>query len=96
MSDTPVELVPTDEAPEYTDLRTIPDDVYRETMEEFTRSYGYHLFCSELYAMSENINDLQNVSNNDDLNYKKGQLAIIGFILNYQSIMEQSDAQSAE
>ena len=75
------------------DMDRISDEDYKETMAEFTRSEGFRMFCSELYATSSNLNNLQDISTMEDLHFKRGQLAMIGFILNYQELMEQDETE---
>jgi len=68
---------------EYIDRRTVSDEVFTEELDAMFGSYGWRLFCSELFANSEIINDLQDVTSMEDLFFKKGQLATLGYILNY-------------
>ncbi len=78
----------------YLDPATYSDEEYKEVMEEFTRSDGYKLFCSEMYALSEALNNLQDVKDQSDLDFKRGQLAVIGLLLNYKDLMEQDNEGS--
>ena len=73
----------------FLDPTTYSDEDYAEVLGEFVRSEGYQLFCGELYALSENLNNLQDVKDQSDLDFKRGQLAVIGLVLNYQELMEQ-------
>tara|TARA_R110002012_G_scaffold112733_1_gene258556 strand:- start:2268 stop:2534 length:267 start_codon:yes stop_codon:yes gene_type:complete len=75
------------------DTARVSDEDYRQTMSELTRSDGYAMLCGELFAISENLNNLQDISTMEDLHFKRGQLAVIGLILNYQSLMEQDDKE---
>ena len=79
---------------EYLDLATVSEERYAEAMEELFASEGWLIYLSELYALSETFNDIQNVVSMEDLWRKRGKLDMIGFSLNYEKIMSQDDNES--
>ena len=74
---------------EYIDLERITDEEFKEAMEELVRSPGWDLFSAELFTLADSIGDVQSIKNNDDLQYRKGSLAMIGFILNYAEMLNE-------
>lgn len=80
---------------EYVDLAKLTTEQYRSALEDMFATDGWHIFLSELYAISQNINDLQAIGSMEQLFLEKGRLAMIGFILNYEEIMK-ADKDSNE
>jgi hypothetical protein len=76
---------------EYIDLRKFSDEDYKEAVSDMMATDGWQLFLSELFAMSENMNNIQDIDAMEKLHYVRGQLDMIGFVLNYESIMDQEE-----
>lgn len=76
-------------AKDYIDLERVTDDEFKEAVEELVRSPGWDLFSAELFNLSENLGDVQTIKDGDDLHYRKGCLAMIGFILNYATMLDE-------
>lgn len=81
---------------DYIDLASVSEEKYAEAMEELFACEGWHIFLSELFALSETFNDIQSITSQEDLWKKQGKLDMIGFALNYERIMSQDDDESPE
>lgn len=80
---------------QYVDLATVPDEQYEEALEDMFQQEGWEYLKAELYANSVLLNDVQEIVDQRDLDFRKGQLSIIGFILNLEDtrtlVKEESD-----
>ena len=62
------------------------------------RSDGWQTFIKELQANVVSINNLQQVKDADDMNFRKGQLDVLVSILNMETSMEatREEAESED
>lgn len=76
------------------DPNTLSPEDYERAMEDLFASTGWKLFLHEIWALSENINDIQNMTP-DTLLFEQGRVSLCGFVLNYEEIMEKTDLESS-
>lgn len=57
------------------------------------RNKGWKQLMEELENTVAQTNDVQNVKDNDDLNVRKGQLAVMSNMLNLESVVRTSHEQ---
>ncbi len=57
------------------------------------QSNGWDLLCEELLNNVQVINNLQSVQDQRDLDYKRGQLAAIGVILNFPDTIQRAELE---
>lgn len=74
---------------EYIELDRVPQEDYKEAIDEMVATKGWHYFVSELYAVSEALQNIQDIHSMEELHEVRGKLAMIGFVLNYEAIMNQ-------
>lgn len=74
---------------DYIDLDRVTDEEFKETLEELTNTPGWEMFAAELHNLADSLSDVQTIKDGDDLCYRKGCLAMIGFILNYPTIINE-------
>jgi len=79
---------------EYIPLDRVPDEDYREALEEMMATTGWQYFLSELYATSEALQNVQDINSMEELHEVRGKLAMIGFVLNYETLMDQGAANA--
>lgn len=62
------------------------------------RTDGWQTFIKELQANAVAINNLQQVKDADDMNFRKGQLDVLASILNMETSMEatREEAESED
>jgi len=68
------------------------EEYYAELKMMF-QSTGWDLLCDELLNNVQVINNLQSVQDQRDLDYKRGQLAAIGVILNFPDTIQRAELE---
>ena len=68
------------------------EEYYAELKMMF-QSAGWDLLCEELLNNVQVINNLQSVQDQRDLDYKRGQLAAIGVILNFPDTIQRAELE---
>jgi hypothetical protein len=58
------------------------------------RTDGWQTFIKELQANAASINNLQQVKDAADMNFRKGQLDVLASILNIETSMEATKAEA--
>lgn len=66
-------------------MKSINDEEYFSELKMMFQSKGWHFLTNELAQNAEVINNLQVVKDERDLDFRRGQLAVIGFLLNLES-----------
>ena len=78
------------------DLETITNEDYFDALNEMFHSLGWAVMLAELKDNADLINDVQSIEDEKDLRFRQGQLATIGLLMNFQSTIERSEAESEE
>jgi hypothetical protein len=76
------------------DLDSLTDEVYFAELKLMFLTPGWEIFLAELRDNSIEINNLQDVKSEQELYFKKGQLATIGLILNHESVIERAEEEA--
>jgi len=72
------------------------DELYFAALKEMFKTEGWSYFTKELLDNATLIGDLQQVSDEKDLFYKKGKLDTIGLILNFPETIRRAEEEEAE
>jgi len=70
-------------------------ELYFRHMNALFRTEGWKTFITDLKTNSENIDSIESAKDNNDLYFRKGQLNIIGAILNLEetTLFGQEESQ---
>lgn len=71
------------------------NEEYFAQMKLMMQTPGWQLLLEDLRNNGNAINDVQATKDGDDLYYRKGQLSIIGFILNLEETIRRAEAEQA-
>lgn len=75
-------------------------ETYYNNFEALFRNEGFKQLCEELDQNARQLADIQTVKDNDDLFFRKGQVAAFASILNLPETMklarEQAEAEAEE
>lgn len=63
-------------------------------IKEMCNSKGYKAFCEDLELQISNINSVEYTKNDEDLNFRKGQLNIIRMFLNLENSIKVASEQA--
>ena len=75
---------------------TNEDEEYFGDLKLMFGTPGWAKFKQDLLEQSLTIGDLQLTTDQRDLDYRKGQLATIGYILNYEDIILRAEKEALE
>lgn len=68
-----------------TDNNKQETEVYFRNLNAMVRSDGWKEFLKEIHASASQINSVENTKDANDLYFRKGQLAILANILNFET-----------
>ena len=69
---------------------------YYNSLQDIFVMEGWKELMKELSANALNINTVEATRNNDDLNFRKGQLNILAFILNLESTVDHLQKEGSD
>ena len=72
------------------------DEEYFEHMKEMFQCKGWSILQEELRDNAHSINNLQDVTDTDDLFFKKGKLAAIGLLINFPESIRLAEESQLE
>lgn len=72
-------------------LEDITDETYFAELKLMFKTPGWSIFLAELEDNARNINSVEDTHTSDDLFFRKGQLAVLGNILNTESILLRAE-----
>ena len=78
------------------DLQDITDEVYFGELKTMFNTPGWEIFMQECADNATSINSVESTQGSDDLFYRKGQLAVLGNILNTELSINQSEQEAQE
>ena len=73
-------------------LDDLSDEDYFAHLKEMFKTPGWDIFIQELTEQSTTINSVEDTDTVDQLFFRKGQLAVIGNILNTELSIARADA----
>jgi hypothetical protein len=73
-------------------------EVYFRQMNDLFRQEGWKILLEDIRLNLPNINSVENTKDEKDLNFRKGQLNMIGFLLNLEETTRvgQEESQRSE
>jgi len=60
-------------------------EAYFRNLNDMVRSDGWKLFLNEIHSTAALVNSVENTKDSNDLFYRKGQLAVLANILNFET-----------
>jgi hypothetical protein len=78
------------------DLEDITDEEYYGHMKTMFHTPGWELMLLELGDQVALIEDIQNIKTNDELKFKQGQLATIGYLMNFEATLKAAEESQDE
>jgi len=69
---------------------------YYNSLQDIFVMEGWKELMKELSANALNINTVEATRDNDDLNFRKGQLNILAFILNLESTVDHLQKEGSD
>ena len=75
-------------------LEDLTDEMYFAEMKMLFQTKGWHIHMQELLAQAQQINDIQLTTDEKDLQFRKGQLAVIGTLLNFEDTIKRAEEDS--
>jgi hypothetical protein len=78
------------------DLDTLDQETYLAEMKTLFRTPGWEIFIAEIWDNVNRIDKVENVSSADDLFYRKGQLAALGLILNFEETLKRAEEEETD
>ena len=66
---------------------------YYNSYREMFNTEGWGNLCNELRTNVQNINSVEATKNETELNFRKGQLSVLGTILNLESQIKSMEEQ---
>jgi len=77
-------------------LDDLSDEDYFAHLKEMFKTPGWDIFIQELTEQSTTINSVEDTDTVDQLFFRKGQLAVIGNILNTELSIARAEADADE
>lgn len=74
----------------------VSDEEYFGAMKLMFQSEGWRLLMEELRSQVPQIESVEDCRDSDDLFFRKGQLATIASLLNFEDTIERAEADSEE
>jgi hypothetical protein len=78
------------------ELEDLTDEQYFGEMKLMFKTTGWKVYMLELRDQADLINDVQLTSSNDNLHYRKGQLATIASLLNFEDTIKRAEESASE
>ena len=69
-------------------------EAYYDTYNELFNSKGFKQLTVDLEEQARQLADIQSVKDNDDLFFRKGQVAILAYILNLPDVVSNAREQA--
>jgi hypothetical protein len=80
----------------YLDFDELSQEEYFGELKLMFQTKGWRILCQELFDNSEVLNNVQDVKDQRDLDFKRGQLATIGYILNFESTIHRAEEEEQD
>jgi hypothetical protein len=78
------------------DLNELTEEQYLSELKMMFLTPGWAIFQAEVADMASILNNIQDVSSEQDLWVKRGRLDQMGITLNYQSSIERAEKEADE
>ena len=77
-------------------LDRLTDEEYFDALKELFLTKGWEVFLAELSSNSVHINSVEDTSSDQDLWFRKGQLAVISNVLNLERTTNMVESEEPE
>ncbi len=77
-------------------LETLTDEEYFAQCKLTFRTDGWSIFMQELKDQADMINDVQDMSTLENLHFAKGQLNVIGKLLNFEDMLSRTEQEALD
>jgi hypothetical protein len=78
------------------ELEDITDEDYYAAMKIMFHGDGWQLMMLELGDQVALIEDIQTIKSNEELKFKQGQLATIGYLMNFEATLKAAEESKEE
>jgi hypothetical protein len=78
------------------ELEDVTDEEYYAEMKLMFRTDGWKLMLAELEDQAALIADIQTIKTDRELCFKQGQLATIGYLMNFERTLKTAEEDAAE
>lgn len=76
------------------DLNSLKDEEYYAHLKELFKTPGWKIFMAECMANATEVNSVEYTKDLDDLWFRKGQLAVLGNILNTENSIRLAEQEA--
>jgi hypothetical protein len=77
-------------------LSDLTDEQYFAELKTMFKTPGWQIFMAELQDNAININSVEHTTDGDNLFFRKGQLAVMGNLLNMEATMLRAEQEQAD
>ena len=77
-------------------LEDITDEDYYAELKAMFQTTGWKIFCQELAENATHINSVEDTETLDQLFFRKGQLAVLGNVLNTEIMILRAEAEASD
>ena len=77
-----------------TDREEVTDEIYFGELKLMFQTEGWKILMWELRDNATMLDDVQVVKDLEDLRFKQGQLQAIGRLLNFEGVIQRSEAEA--
>lgn len=78
------------------DLERLTDEEYFGALKEMFLTKGWEIFMAEMADNATNINSVEDTNTEHDLFFRKGQLTVLGNLLNMESSILLAEKEQLE
>lgn len=78
------------------DFDKLSDEEYIGELKLMFNSAGWHIFIDGIWENIKLLDDVQSVRDQRDLDYKRGQLAVLGTIINFEETIKRAEQEKTE
>lgn len=76
------------------DIQDLTDEEYFGALKMMFRTDGWEILLAEMADNATNINSVESTKDYDDLMYRKGQLAVIGNVINLERTILMAEEEA--
>ena len=77
-----------------TELNDMTDEAYFGALKMLFNTEGWKIFMAELADNATSVNSVEDAKDQDDLMFRKGQLNILGNLLNMEDTIKRAEEDS--
>ena len=77
-------------------MNEVTDEEYFGEMKLMFQTKGWSILVSELASNAQVINNIQATKDGRDLDFRKGQLAVLSFLINLEEAIDNAERENDE